>query len=104
MSRGTSPTRGAVAWFVASTLLLVGPAFEVLGNRVHPRVLGLPWSLCYVLLVLAANFAVLAILYRLRLIDHAELDEPEDPPACEGNPRTSAQRGGAGRGATTVDG
>lgn len=68
----------AVGWFVLSTVLLVAPVYSVLGNRVEPRVLGLPWSLVYVLLVLAANFAVLAGLYRARVIDHAELPESDE--------------------------
>ena len=82
--------RLAVAWFVLSTALLVWPVYPWLGNHVHPRVLGLPWSLVYVLLVSAANFTALLVLYRLRLIDDRELSddvsapgEPHDAPALD---------------------
>lgn len=64
--------RLAVGYFAVSTLFLVDPLYTVLGNRVEPRVLGLPWSLVYVLLVVAANFAVLAALYWARAVDHDE--------------------------------
>lgn len=64
-----------VAWFVISTALLVWPIYPWLGNRVHPRVLGLPWSLVWVLLVIAANFAVLLLLYRLRVVDDREHED-----------------------------
>lgn len=67
--------RLAVAYFVLSTLFLIAPVYTVLGNRVEPRVLGLPWSLVYVLLVVVANFIVLALLYRARIADDDE-DEP----------------------------
>jgi hypothetical protein len=68
--------RLAVAYFGLSTALLVAPLFTVLGNRVEPRVLGLPWSLVYVLLVVTANFVVLALLYRARVADDED-DEGE---------------------------
>jgi len=69
----------AVAWFVLSTAALVWPVYPWLGNHIEPRVLGLPWSLVWVLLVIAANFAVLLLLYRLRVVDDRELDD-EAPP------------------------
>lgn len=75
-SRGT---RLAVAWFVLSAAALVWPVYPWLGNHIEPRVLGLPWSLVWVLLVIAANFVVLLLLYRWRVIDDRELDE-EAPP------------------------
>jgi len=53
----------AVAYFSFSTAMLVWPLHGLLGNRVHPRVLGLPWSITYVLAIIAANFAVLLVLY-----------------------------------------
>ncbi len=77
----TRRSRGAalaIGWFVLSTLALVWPVYPWLGNHVEPRVLGLPWSLVWVLLIIAANFAVLLLLYRLRVVDDREL--PEDPP------------------------
>ncbi len=56
--------RLAIAYFVASAALLVAPLYTVLGNHIEPRVFGLPWSLVYVLGVIAANFAALAWMYR----------------------------------------
>jgi hypothetical protein len=67
----------AALWFVFSTALLVWPIYPWVGNHVHPRVLGLPWSLVWVLLVIATNAVVLNVLYRRRLVDDRELDEPE---------------------------
>jgi hypothetical protein len=62
-----------VAYFVVSTLFLIAPVYTVLGNRVEPRVLGLPWSLVYVLLVVTANLVVLALAYRKHADDDEEL-------------------------------
>lgn len=76
----------AVLWFLLSAAALVWPLYPWLGNHVHPRVLGLPWSLVYVLLVIAANFGALLLLYRLRVIDDRELDDAEDPGDREGPP------------------
>lgn len=74
----------AVLWFMLSAAALVWPLYPWLGNHVHPRVLGLPWSLVYVLIVIAANFGALLLLYRLRVVDDRELDddagEREAPP------------------------
>ncbi|MCX4245372.1 hypothetical protein [Paraliomyxa miuraensis] len=67
--------RLAVLWFLLTTALLVWPIFPWLGNHVHPRVLGLPWSLVWVLGVIALNFGALLLLYRLRVIDDREHDE-----------------------------
>jgi hypothetical protein len=69
--------RLAVAWFLLSTAALVWPIYPWLGNHVHPRVLGLPWSLVYVLLVIALNFAALLLLYHRRVVDDRELDDDE---------------------------
>lgn len=63
-----------------STLALVWPVYPWLGNHIEPRVLGLPWSLVYVLLVIAANFAALALLYVFRVVDDRETEDPEAPP------------------------
>ena len=52
--------------------MLVAPLYGWWGNHVEPRVVGLPWSLVSVLLVVAANFGVLAWLYARRLIDDEE--------------------------------
>lgn len=56
--------RLAIAYFVLSTIALVAPVYTTLGNAIEPRLMGLPWSLVYVLGVIACNFAVLGILYR----------------------------------------
>ena len=67
-------TRLAVAYFAVSTLVLIAPVYTAVGNRVEPRVLGLPFSLVYVLAVIAANVGVLAFLYRARWVDDDEGD------------------------------
>ena len=56
--------RLAIAYFIVSTGALVAPIYTSLGNHIEPRVFGLPWSLVYVLGVIAANFAVLLWMYR----------------------------------------
>jgi hypothetical protein len=45
----------AALLFVATTASLVWPLYPWLGNHVEPRVLGMPWSLVYVILVIAVN-------------------------------------------------
>ena len=72
--------RVAPLFFVATTALLVAPLYPWLGDSIEPRVLGLPWSLVYVLLVIAANFGALALLYRFRVVDDREPPEPAEPP------------------------
>lgn len=76
MTTSRLATRLTLAWFVVSTALLVAPIYTWLGNAVEPRVLGQPWSLVWVLGVIAANTCVLAIAYRRRWIDDAEADAP----------------------------
>jgi len=56
--------RLAIVYFVASTVLLIAPVYTSVANRIEPRVLGLPFSLVYVLAVIAANFVALAWMYR----------------------------------------
>ncbi len=56
--------RAAIVYFGVSTVLLVAPAYLWLGNHIDPRVFGLPWSLVYVLGVIAANLGVLIWMYR----------------------------------------
>lgn len=58
--------------------MLVWPIFPWLGNHVHPRVFGLPWSLVYVLLVVAANAVVLGLLVRFRILDDREIEDLEE--------------------------
>lgn len=66
--------RGAIVYFALSTVALVAPVYTWLGNAIEPRVLGLPWSLVYVLAVVIANSIVLAALYLGRWIDDAEAE------------------------------
>lgn len=54
----------ALVYFVLSTVVLIAPVYTALGNTIEPRIGGLPWSLVYVLGVIACNFAVLALMYR----------------------------------------
>ena len=67
-----SIARAAPLFFLASTALLVWPLYPLLGNTIEPRVLGVPWSLTYVLLVIVVNAVVLTALYVARVIDSAE--------------------------------
>jgi hypothetical protein len=71
----TALERVAVGWFVLSTVFLVAPVYTAIGNAIEPRVLGVPWSLVYVLLVVVANTGVLTLLYVGRKVDSAEHDE-----------------------------
>jgi hypothetical protein len=68
----------AAAWFVFATLALVAPAWTWWGNRVEPRVFGLPWSLTSILLVVALDFAVLLALYAARWIDAGEAADQDE--------------------------
>ncbi len=63
MSRNTRHAV-AIAYFVAATLALIWPVYPWLGNRIEPRVFGLPWSLFYVLAIIFANALVLMWLHR----------------------------------------
>ncbi len=72
-------TRAGVAYFAVATALLIWPLYPALGNRIEPRVFGLPFSLVYVLAVIVANTLVLAALYGARVIDTGtDLDEDLD--------------------------
>lgn len=66
--------RVAPLFFVATTALLVWPLYPWLGDAIEPRVLGLPWSLAYILGVILLDTAALTALYLLRVVD-AEEDE-----------------------------
>ncbi len=85
---GARWTRIAVAYFVVVTAGLVWPLFPMLGNHVEPRILGMPWSLCYVLGVVTMNAFVLLGLYAARVVDSREALAPEEiderRPAQEG--------------------
>ncbi len=67
--------RAAPLFFVATTALLVWPLYPWLGDSIEPRVLGLPWSLVYVLLVIVINGVALTGLYVARVIDAGAEDE-----------------------------
>ena len=75
MTRQQIATRVALGYFALSVAALVWPIYPWLGNHIEPRVLGLPWLLVWVLLVILSNFLVLALLYRLKLVDHREIDD-----------------------------
>ena len=76
MSKSTWATRLAVVYFVLATAALVWPVYPWLGNHIEPRVFGVPFSLIWILAIITSNFCVLVVLYRLRLIDDREVDEP----------------------------
>ena len=73
--------RLAALYFALATACLVSPIYPWLGNRVEPRVFGLPFSLTSILAVVLANFVVLIVLYRLELIDARELDAEGGEPS-----------------------
>jgi hypothetical protein len=76
----TRATRLSLLYFALATATLIWPIYPWLGNRIEPRVLGLPWSLAWVLIVIVCNFVALALLFRLRVIDDREHDDGEDRP------------------------
>ncbi|MEZ4453729.1 MAG: hypothetical protein R3B09_30015 [Nannocystaceae bacterium] len=82
-SGGRLALRLGLAYFAVATASLVWPLYPALGNAIEPRVLGLPWSLVYVLVVIVANTAALMILYGGRWIDAGEVDDPVEPAAGE---------------------
>lgn len=52
-------------WSALVLALLIWPAYDWLGNRVEPRVLGLPLSFAWNGLLAVATFGVLALYYFL---------------------------------------
>jgi hypothetical protein len=64
-------------YFVVSTAALVWPIYPLLGDHIEPRVFGIPWSLAYVIAIIAANTAVLVALYASRAVDADEAAEGE---------------------------
>ncbi|NJK31586.1 MAG: hypothetical protein HC927_03740 [Deltaproteobacteria bacterium] len=76
--RSRLATRLAVVWFLLATATLVWPIYPAYFDRIEPRVLGLPFSLIWVLIVIVANFAALVLLYALRLVDDREHEELEE--------------------------
>jgi hypothetical protein len=75
LDRSRLAPRAAVIWFVLATATLVWPIYPMWFDRIEPRILGLPFSLAWILIIILANFAVVAVLYRLRLVDDREVDE-----------------------------
>ena len=67
--------RVAPLFFIATTALLVWPLYPWLGDTIEPRVLGLPWSLVYVVGVIFIDALALTALYLLRVVDAEE--DPE---------------------------
>lgn len=76
-ARSSAATRWALLYFAAATAALVWPIYPWLGDRIEPRVMGLPFSLVWILAIITSNFCVLLLLYRLRLIDDLEFEESE---------------------------
>ncbi len=64
-------------FFVGTTAALIWPLYPLLGDHIEPRVLGLPWSLAYVLAIILLNTAILAALYVAQIGDAAEHDPEE---------------------------
>jgi hypothetical protein len=67
-------TQLSLLYFALATASLIWPIYPWIGNHIEPRVLGLPWSLVWVLIVITCNFLVLTALFRLRVIDDREAD------------------------------
>ena len=65
-------TRLALLYFSLATAALIWPLYPWLANSIEPRVMGLPFSLVWVLGVIVSNFGVLVLLYRTRAIDDRE--------------------------------
>lgn len=76
----------SVAYFVVALLCLIWPVFSTLGNSIHPRVMGLPWSLVYVLGVVVCNALVLGALYVTGVVD---AEEPGADPGAGEEERSS---------------
>ena len=84
--------RVAPLFFVVTTAFLVWPLYPALGDKIEPRVLGLPWSLVYVLLVIVVNAVVLTWLYVARVID-AEEDGADGHDAHDAGADAGVRRG-----------
>ena len=82
--RSSWALRLSLSYFALSVASLVWPIYPWLGNHIEPRFSGLPFSLLWVLIVIASNFAVLVALYRARAID---VEEEEEVAAVEGAAR-----------------
>lgn len=74
-SRSSWPLWLSLLYFALSVASLVWPIYPAVANRIEPRLLGLPFSLVWILAVIASNFVVLALLYRAGVIDDMEDSE-----------------------------
>jgi hypothetical protein len=63
---------GSFTWFAFATAAMVAPIYPAVGNRIEPRIFGLPFSMTWVLLFIVANTIVLALLYRSGVVDASE--------------------------------
>ena len=70
-------TRLALLFYGLATAALVWPIYPALGNRVEPRLLGLPFSLTYVMAILVLSTVVLAALYRAGVVDCGEVEDAD---------------------------
>ncbi len=75
VERSRLATGLALTWFVLATATLVWPIYPAYFDRIEPRVWGLPFSLAWILIVIVANFFVVALLYKLRLVDDREHED-----------------------------
>jgi hypothetical protein len=73
--RSRLATRVALIWFALATATLVWPIYPTWFDRIEPRIFGLPFSLAWILIIIVANFCVVGLLYKLRLVDDREHDE-----------------------------
>lgn len=65
----------ALLYFALATATLIWPIYPRYFDRIEPRLLGLPFSLAWILIVIAANFVAVALLYHFRLVDEREHEE-----------------------------
>jgi hypothetical protein len=59
------PHVGLALWTVATVAALIWPAYDLLGNHVDPLVLGVPFSLAWIVGWALATFAVLSAYFLL---------------------------------------
>ena len=61
-------------YFAIAICALIHPLFTWLGNRIEPRLMGLPFSMVYVLGWIGLNSFVLTWMYRARVVEAPEID------------------------------
>lgn len=67
--------RAATLFFIAVFFAFMWPVYPLF-NRIRPLVLGMPFSLFYLVLILTVAFLAILALYRWE-VRHGKLDEPE---------------------------